>query len=117
MFVSITLKKVAAFLRQHHNGAAMAWHADGLNQTLFAKMANVGRTVVRWCVLVITKLTSWHDPERADGGQGASFASAEGVFASTIANDFSLWSTRKIDVTRERITRISISLLTLKAVY
>jgi hypothetical protein len=68
VIVSMTVKKVAAFLRQHHNGAAMAGHADRLDQALFAQVPKIRRSIARGCVIVVTELTSGHYSERADSG-------------------------------------------------
>ena len=91
----------------------MTGHTDGLDETLLAQMPNVGRSIVRCGVVVVTKLTRRHYSERSDSGQGASFGAAQRIVAIALANDLSVWSSRKIYVKHERVTRIiavSISL-------
>ena len=47
-------------------------------------MPDVGRPVVRWCVLVVTKLTSRHDSERSNRVQEGHYSNEDEVVADAL---------------------------------
>ena len=110
--VSVALQKAAAILRQDDRVVAIARHADGLDQPLFAEMPQVARARIGRSIVVVSEVTTGDHSKGANGRQRARFRAAQGVLAVAVANDLPLQSARQVDVPRERVARLPIALTT-----
>jgi hypothetical protein len=74
--VSMALDEGAAVLRQDHRVIAIPGHADGLDQTLFAKVPEVARAWISRAIVVVSQVTTGDHSKGADRRQRARFGSA-----------------------------------------
>jgi hypothetical protein len=78
---SMGLQEVPAAVREHDRDVAPAVQPDGTDESLLAQMTQVAAAGVGFAPGVIAQITRRHDPERTDGGQGASLRAAQCVTA------------------------------------
>ena len=60
--------------------------------------------------VVVAEVTTGDHSEGADGRERARLGAAQGVLAIAVANQLALGSTRQVDVTRERVARLTVTL-------
>jgi hypothetical protein len=65
------LRQAAAILREHDRMVAMTGHADGLDQALFAEVAQVARPWVGGAIIMVPEITTGDHSKGADGRERA----------------------------------------------
>lgn len=102
------LEELAATVRQRDGHIPLTMDANGLDQSLLAKMPEVSAAGIGGATIAITHLARRDDAKGAGGRQRATLRAAQGVLAATvIADDLPLLALRQIEIAYEGVPWIA----------
>ncbi|MDP3208984.1 MAG: hypothetical protein Q8M65_07530 [Rhodoglobus sp.] len=101
----MAFEETAAAVRQG-DGALASIQGHALDESLLLEAAEVSVTHVERGIARVAQVALGDDTKRANGRQSAHVGAVQPTVATAVANQFTFWSTREVEVTREDVARI-----------
>jgi hypothetical protein len=113
IWILMAFQEAPACPGQRHRLVSVPGHARGLDQPLVAEMTQVARAWISRAAVMVSEVTSGDHSKGTDRSERTRLRAAQGVLTVAVADKLALQSARQIEVPRERMIHIAITITTI----
>jgi hypothetical protein len=113
---SVGLQQAFASVGQEHRDVALPGHPSRVDEAQFAEVPELAVAQVQRPIIAIAEVLGGDNSERSDGGQRAALGAPQCVLALAVEHSLPFGSARKVELTKEHVSRVRTVALTNVAV-